>query len=245
VIEAVNLRKTHGAVCSVDGVSFSIHGGETVGLFGPNGSGKSSLLRLLLGIDRPTAGSVLYHGVDFAAAVRHGFQARLITADAIGPLGMSAARHMGILARLAGLTHGAAEYALDRVGLADRSRSNAASFSMGMRQRLALACGWLGECDFLVMDEPTNSLDAGGPSQVTDLARHVASGGGAVLIASHDAALLATTCDCILIIEHGRVSDEIRLAGGVDDVAGFGTPPGEGVLDALRASVRPSKGHLS
>lgn len=211
ILSVRSLSKRHGRDAVVDAVSFDVARGETIGLLGPNGAGKSSLLRAILRLDHADSGVALFDGKPFTQAVRDGFRARLIVDGVTSPDRRTVRRHLEILCRLEGISIAAARPALAQVGLEYAAHKRIAHCSSGMKQRLGIATGWLAGCDLLVMDEPTNSLDADGPRLIWDLSSSIAAAGGATIIASHDVGLIARCCSRVHILNCGGIAATVDL----------------------------------
>jgi ABC-2 type transport system ATP-binding protein len=203
------LTKRYGDFLAVDGASFELATGTVTAFLGPNGAGKTTTLRLLLGLAKATGGSVLIMGRRYREIEQsmHVVGALLESGDF--DLGRSGRNHLRILALAADVGLGRVDEVLELVGLRDTAKRPVKTYSLGMRQRLALAAALLGEPRLLVLDEPGNGLDPGGMHWLRSFLRQFAAGGGAVLVASHDLAEVAQLADRILIIDHGRiVADE-------------------------------------
>lgn len=224
-----HVTKRYGREVVVNDVSMTVGPGEVVGLLGPNGAGKSSLMRIVLGLDRASAGSVLHEGRPLAWAVAHGYRAVLVADSASGPPRRSIAQHLSVLCALEGIDASVVPKALDAVQLGRVARRRIGQCSSGMKQRLGLAVGYLAPCQLLVLDEPTATLDPWGPEIVRDLVGRVTAGGGSVLIASHAVDLLATVCDRVVVVRSGAICGQ--LSGLSDD------PDVDNRLNRLRREV--------
>lgn len=212
MLRASGLSKRAGGTLAVDRVDFTVDRGEIVGVFGSNGAGKSTLLRLLLNIDRPSHGTVAADGASMRDAVGRGFRATLIADGVSSPGSRRVVDHLRLLATLAGTPLDGVAAALARVDLTKAAHKRISRCSAGMKQRLGLAVGWLAGWDLLVLDEPTNSLDSTGPALVSDLAHHIASNGGGVLLVTHDLDLLFRTCTRAVGLRAGRIVGSIDLS---------------------------------
>jgi ABC-2 type transport system ATP-binding protein len=215
-IEVEHLRKRYGKVAAVDDLSFTVRAGAVTGFLGPNGAGKTTTLRILLGLARPTAGTATIFGQQFktlADPVRTVGAALEISGFHPGRSGRN---HLRSLAMLAGLPDTRVEEVLKLVELTDAADRRAGKYSMGMRQRLALAATLLGDPQLLVLDEPANGLDPQGIRWLRDFLRSLAAEGRTVLISSHVLAEVAQTVDEVIVIHRGRLVDE----GSVDRLAG-------------------------
>ena len=214
-IAARGLRKTYHSTTAVEEVSFSVARGRVLGLLGPNGAGKTTSMRMLLGLVSPDAGEALIEGRPYA---RLDDPARTVGAvlDAGGlHPGRTARQHLRIAAALAGIGDARVRPLLDETGLADAADRPMRTYSLGMRQRVALATALLGEPSVLVLDEPANGLDPAGTRWLRDLLHAFAQRGGAVLLSSHILAEVAQVAHDVVVIDHGRV-----VGGGrVDELA--------------------------
>lgn len=234
MIRAEGLRRSFGGVVAVDDVSFRVDEGEVVGFLGPNGAGKTSTIRMLLGLLRPSAGSVAVDGpVGYLPESFAGYDA------------LSVRSYLRFFCRLRGLD--AADEitpALDAADLTDLARRPIGRLSKGQRQRVGIAQAIMGTPSSLVLDEPTIGLD---PAQVVDaraVLRRAADDGAAVLVSTHLLAEAAATCDRIIVIVDGAVVAEerpgsgseleerfLRLVGRAqlgEDVSGAGGPTDDG-----------------
>jgi len=209
-IQVAGLCKKFGHVAAVEDVSFSVSYGRITGFLGPNGAGKTTTLRMILGLIRPDAGTAAIDGNPYAKLAS---PARTVGAllDAAAHPGRTGRDHLRVLAAAAGLPRHRAAQLLDLAGLAPAARQRAGRYSLGMRQRLALAAALLGDPQILVLDEPANGLDPQGIRWLRDLLRTLAADGRAVLVSSHILAEVAQTADDIVVISRGRTVAEAPL----------------------------------
>ena len=205
MIEAIGLSKHYGAKTAVDNVSFTVRPGQVTGFLGPNGAGKSTTMRMIVGLDRPSAGHVTVNGKryqDHTAPLRE--VGVLLDAKAVHT-GRSALNHLLAV----GATHGIGRKRVDEVialtGLQSVANKRVGGFSLGMGQRLGLAAALLGDPATLVLDEPVNGLDPEGVMWVRQLTRHLAAEGRTVLLSSHLMSEMAQTADHIIVLGRGRV----------------------------------------
>jgi ABC-2 type transport system ATP-binding protein len=199
------LTKDFGATRAVDDLSFEIHPGRVVGLLGPNGSGKTTTLRMLLGLVAPTSGQALIGGRIYADIADPGrVIGAVLEARAFHP-GRSARDHLRVLATEAGIPGGRVDQVLELVGLAEKARDRAGSFSLGMGQRLSLAAALLGDPGVLILDEPTNGLDPAGIRWLRLLLRDLAGEGRTVVVSSHALGEVQQAADEVLILDAGRL----------------------------------------
>jgi len=212
VITVEELTKRFGDLVAVDGLSFEVDQGTVVGFLGPNGAGKTTTLRMLLGLVTPTAGTARIQGRPYrelAAPLRH--VGAVLEASSFHP-GRTARNHLRVVAIAAGLPRARADDVLAQVGLDQAADRRVGGFSLGMRQRLALATAMLGDPEVLVLDEPANGLDPEGIHWLRGLLRHLADQGRTVLVSSHVLAEVAQTVDQVVIIAHGRLVTQSTLA---------------------------------
>jgi ABC-2 type transport system ATP-binding protein len=198
------LSKRFGGVHAVDGLSFTVEPGAVTGFLGPNGSGKTTTLRMILGLVAPSAGEARINGVPFGELTE---PARVVGAvlEAQGFHPARTARaHLLACAAAIGVPDGAVEHALGTVGLGDAGERAVGGYSLGMRQRLALAVALLGDPQVLVLDEPGNGLDPEGIAWLRAFLRAFAAQGRSVLVSSHLLAEVEQTADHLVVISRGR-----------------------------------------
>jgi len=238
VIEARDLSKDYGDKRAVDGLSFTVRPGIVTGFLGPNGSGKSTTMRLILGLDAPTAGDVSVNGKSYRdlAAPLHEVGA-LLEARSVHT-GRSAYNHLLALAQTHGIPRRRVDELIDLVGLHDVARKRAGKFSLGMGQRLGIASALLGDPSTVMLDEPVNGLDPEGIHWMRNLLRGLAAEGRTVFVSSHLMSEMALTADHLIVIGRGRKiadtsTDEFlsRASGSVVRVRS----PQSGRLEALLA----------
>jgi ABC-2 type transport system ATP-binding protein len=212
MIVAQGLTKTYGAKTAVDGISFTVEPGRVTGFLGPNGAGKSTTMRMILGLDRPTAGTVTVNGhryQDSPAPLRE--VGALLEARALHP-GRSARNHLRWLAVSNGLPTTRVDDVLDLVGLESVADQRVGRFSLGMGQRLGIAVALLGSPPVVVLDEPVNGLDPEGIRWVRTLARQLAEEGRTVFISSHLMSEMALTADHLVVIGRGTVLADCSMS---------------------------------
>ncbi|MFF4845219.1 ABC transporter ATP-binding protein [Streptomyces collinus] len=220
MIEAQQLTKRYGEKTAVDGLDFTVKPGTVTGFLGPNGAGKSTTMRMIVGLDAPTSGSVTVNGHRYA---RHQAPLQevgaLLEAKSIHP-GRSAYNHLRALA----LTHGIPGRRVDEVvelaGLGSVAKQRAGAFSLGMGQRLGIAAALLGDPQTVMLDEPVNGLDPEGVLWIRNLLTSLAAEGRTVFVSSHLMSEVALVADHLIIVGRGRmladttVRDLVREAGG-------------------------------
>ncbi|MEU5992764.1 ATP-binding cassette domain-containing protein [Spirillospora sp. NPDC047418] len=219
MIEVNGLTKRYGDVLAVNDLSFTVPPGQVTGFLGPNGAGKSTTMRMILGLNRPTAGTATVQGRPFGqrrAGLHH--VGALLDAGDVHP-GRSAAAHLSALARGNGLPARRVRQVLEEVGLAQVARRRVGGFSLGMRQRLGIAAALLGDPPVLMFDEPVNGLDPEGVRWVRGLFRSLAAEGRTVLVSSHLMSEMQNTADRLVVVGQGELIAEETVA----DFAARGT----------------------
>jgi ABC-2 type transport system ATP-binding protein len=205
LIEFTGLTKRYRHVTAVDDLTFALAPGRVTGFVGANGAGKTTTMRMLLGLARPTSGSVTIDGATYADLpdpIRS--VGAMVDPDVFHPR-RSARNVLRTIARVADIDDARVDEVLGLVGLTGAARRRAGGFSMGMRQRLALAAALLGDPETLVLDEPANGLDPEGVHWLRHLIRGMAAEGRTVFVSSHLLAELAQTVDNVVIISNGRL----------------------------------------
>ncbi|MEU9993638.1 ATP-binding cassette domain-containing protein [Streptomyces sp. NPDC048045] len=220
MIDVQQLTKRYGEKTAVDGLDFTVKPGTVTGFLGPNGAGKSTTMRVIVGLDAPTSGSVTVNGQRYA---RHQAPLQevgaLLEAKSIHP-GRSAYNHLRALA----LTHGIPRRRVDEVielaGLGSVAKKRAGAFSLGMGQRLGIAAALLGDPQTVMLDEPVNGLDPEGVLWIRNLLTSLAAEGRTVFVSSHLMSEVALVADHLIVVGRGRlladttVQDLVREAGG-------------------------------
>jgi ABC-2 type transport system ATP-binding protein len=205
LIEAVGLTKRYGAKTAVYNLSFQVRPGAVTGFLGPNGSGKSTTMRLILGLDAPTAGSVTVNGKSYRehAAPLHEAGA-LLEARSVHT-GRSAYNHLLALAQTHGIPRRRVDEMIDLVGLHDVAKKRAGQFSLGMGQRLGIAAALIGDPQTVMLDEPVNGLDPEGIHWIRNLLKGLAAEGRTVFVSSHLMSEMALTADHLIVVGRGRL----------------------------------------
>jgi ABC-2 type transport system ATP-binding protein len=205
VIEAHGLAKRYGDKLAVDDLTFTVRPGVVTGFLGPNGAGKSTTMRLIVGLDRPTTGTVTVGGRPYAEhpAPLHEVGA-LLEAKAVHT-SRSAFNHLRALAATHGIPRSRVDAVIELVGLPEVAHRRAGGFSLGMGQRLGIAAALLGDPAVLLFDEPVNGLDPEGVRWVRDLLRGLAAEGRTVFVSSHLMSEMALTAEQVIVIGRGRL----------------------------------------
>ncbi len=205
MIAAQHLTKRYGAKVAVDDVGFEVRPGLVTGFLGPNGAGKSTTMRMIVGLDRPDAGSVTVSGVPYRELRSPLTEVgALLDAKAWHP-GRTAERHLLGLAATHGIGKARVREVLELTGLEAVARKRVGGFSLGMGQRLGIAAALLGDPHTLILDEPVNGLDPEGVAWVRRLLRSLAGEGRAVLLSSHLMSEMAQVADRVVVLGRGRV----------------------------------------
>ncbi|MEU0369993.1 ABC transporter ATP-binding protein [Streptomyces sp. NPDC006283] len=211
MIEAVGLTKRYGAKTAVYNLSFQVRPGAVTGFLGPNGAGKSTTMRMILGLDRPTAGQVTIGGRPFRQLPNAPRQVgALLDAKAVHG-GRTARNHLLSLAQLSGIPARRVDEVLGVVGLQDVARKRSKGFSLGMGQRLGIAAALLGDPQVLLFDEPVNGLDPEGILWVRNLMKQLASEGRTVFVSSHLMSEMALTADHLIVIGRGQLMADMSV----------------------------------
>lgn len=217
VIELDGLTKRFGQLTAVDHLSFAIEPGQVVGFLGPNGAGKTTSLRMLLGLVAPTSGTATINGQPYAALADPLHVVGAALESSLAYPGRTARNHLRIHALAGGVPTSRVDELLGLVELTAAAERRVGQFSLGMRQRLALATALMAEPEILILDEPANGLDPEGIHWLRRLLRNLANEGRSVLVSSHLLAEMAQTVDRVVILDHGRLVANAPLAQLVGD----------------------------
>ena len=242
MIEATGLVKRYGAKTAVAGVDFTVRPGTVTGFLGPNGAGKSTTMRMIVGLDAPTAGSVTVNGKRYREhrAPLHEVGA-LLEAKA-AHRGRTARNHLRVLAATHGIPDRRVDEVIDLAGLGEVARHRVGGFSLGMGQRLGIAAALLGDPATLILDEPVNGLDPDGVRWVRTFVRELAAEGRTVLLSSHLMSEMAQTADHVIVLGRGRVLADMPIhqliAGGGSRVT-IASPRAAELVPILRSRGRP------
>jgi ABC-2 type transport system ATP-binding protein len=242
-IEFEGLSKRFGKVEAVRDLSFSVEAGRVTGFLGPNGAGKSTTLRILLGLVHPNAGVASFGGVSYEQLPHPSGHVGAVLEEASFHPGRSGRNHLRVLAAAGSHPEARVGEVLDLVELSGAADRRVKGYSMGMRQRLAIAAALLGDPEVLILDEPTNGLDPPGIRWMRDLVRGEAARGRAVLVSSHLLSEVAQSVDDVVVISHGV----LRGSGTLESVLGGSDGPmtrvrsadGDRLAGALRAAGHP------
>jgi ABC-2 type transport system ATP-binding protein len=212
MITVSHLTKTYRRTTVVEDLSFELAAGRITGFVGPNGAGKSTTMRMMVGLARPDAGEVTYGGAHWAE-LRHPARTVGVVLDAraVHP-GRSARNHLRAMAAVGSLPVARVDEVLHAVGLGSAADRRVGGFSLGMRQRLAIAGALLGEPEVLMLDEPANGLDPDGIRWLRTMLTRFAADGGTVFVSSHFIAELATFAHDLVVVGNGRLITAEPLA---------------------------------
>lgn len=214
ILSIKNLNKRYGAIQAVKNVSLEIHKGNVYGILGPNGSGKSTTLGIVLNVVNKTSGEYRWFG------------GTMQTHDALKKVGaiierpnfypyMTAAENLRLVCKIKGINYTKVPEKLHLVGLMERKDSKFSTFSLGMKQRLAIASALLNDPEILILDEPTNGLDPQGIHHIRDIIKQIAAQGTTILLASHLLDEVEKVCSHVLVLRKG----EILYSGSVDGMS--------------------------
>ena len=221
MITAEGLVKRYGAKTAVNDISFTVRPGQVTGFLGPNGAGKSTTMRMIVGLDRPSEGSVTVNGKPYAAhrAPLHEVGA-LLDAKAVHT-GRTAYNHLLAMAATHGIGASRVREVIEMTGLESVARKRVGGFSLGMGQRLGIAAAMLGDPSTLILDEPVNGLDPEGVLWVRQFVRHLASEGRTIFLSSHLMSEMALTADHLIVLGRGEIIADAPVA----DIIAGGTRP--------------------
>jgi ABC-2 type transport system ATP-binding protein len=211
MLEVVDLTKRYGDVHAVDGVTFTARPGVVTGFLGPNGAGKTTTMRMILGLDRPTSGSIRVNGRSYlkSSAPLHELGA-LLDAKAVDK-GRSARNHLRAIGATVGVGTTRVDDVLELVGLTEVARRSAGSYSLGMGQRLGIASALLADPSVVMLDEPVNGLDPDGILWIRNLLKRLAAEGRTVFVSSHLMSEMEQTAEHLIVIGRGRVLADLSM----------------------------------
>jgi ABC-2 type transport system ATP-binding protein len=237
MIEAVGLTKRYGKTLAVNNLSFSVAGGEVTGFLGPNGAGKSTTMRMILGLDNPTAGSVRIGGKlyrELKDPLRT--VGALLDAKWVHP-NRSARAHLQWMARSNKIPAARVDEVLETVGLTSVAGKRAGGFSLGMSQRLGIAAALLGDPEVLLFDEPVNGLDPEGILWIRKFMHRLADDGRTVLVSSHLLSEMALTASQLVVIGKGQLISQSSTADFISRAAENTVKVRSPQLPALRSAL--------
>jgi len=204
ILSINNLNKRYGRIHAVKNVSLEIQKGNVYGILGPNGSGKSTTLGIVLNVVNKTSGEYSWFGGTVQTHEALKKVGAIIERPNFYPY-MSAQENLELVCKIKGINYSKIEEKLDIVGLTERKDSKFRTFSLGMKQRLAIASALLNDPEILILDEPTNGLDPQGIHQIRDIIKHIASQGTTILLASHLLDEVEKVCSHVLVLRKGEI----------------------------------------
>ena len=207
VLKTTNLSKQYGNLTAVKRLNFAVQKGEVLGIVGPNGSGKTTLFSMLLNLIQPSSGSIKIFGETNLERIKKQLGATLDISFFYPYL--SAYDHLKIAAKIKGVSTKNIRPKLELVGLWGRHQDAVKKYSMGMKQRLAIAIALLNDPKLLILDEPTNGLDPQGIMEVRQIIQDTAKNGATILVSSHILSEIEKTCTRILMLKKGKLVQEI------------------------------------
>src|SRR4051794_20022025 len=205
MIAARNLTKRYGPKTAVDGITFTVEPGRVTGFLGPNGAGKSTTMRMIMGLDRPTAGTVSVNGKAYVNHHSPPTEVRALLEARAVPPGRSPPNPLRAIAATPGFGEKRVDEVISMTGLDAVAKRRVGGFSLGMGQRLGIAAALIGDPRTLILDEPVNGLDPEGVLWVRNLVRYLASEGRTIFLSSHLMSEMALTADHLLVIGRGRI----------------------------------------
>jgi ABC-2 type transport system ATP-binding protein len=240
MIEVDRVTKRYGEKVAVENLTFTVRPGIVTGFLGPNGAGKSTTMRMIVGLDAPTAGSVAVNGRSYRSfrAPLHEVGA-MLEARAIHT-GRSAYHHLLAMAQTHGIARSRVDEVIDLVGLRDVARKRVGGFSLGMGQRLGIAAALLGDPGTLILDEPGNGLDPEGILWIRNLLRGLAAEGRTVFLSSHLMGEIAQTAEHVIVVGRGRLIadtsvEDLVAQASLDAAVRVRTPDATALRGALVA----------
>ena len=238
MIEASSLTKRYGSTTVVDSLDFEVKSGIVTGFLGPNGAGKSTTMRMMVGLDKPSAGHATIDGKHYSEYKQPLRKVgTLLDAKWVHP-NRSAASHLKWVAATNGIPSKRVDEVLGLVGLSDVAGKKAGKFSLGMGQRLGLAGALLGDPEVLILDEPVNGLDPEGIRWVRSFVRTLAAEGRTVLISSHLLSEMAQTADHLVVIGQGRLIANTSTHEFIKSASETHTIVRSDHLDELRGALK-------
>src|SRR5450631_993606 len=206
MIAIESVTRTYGSFTAVDDVSFTARPGRVTGFLGPNGAGKSTTMRIIVGLTRPTSGTVTISGRSYVDLPNPGLEVGVLLDASAQHAGRTGREILTIAQRFMGLPRSRVEQMLDLVSLTPQEASRRVrDYSLGMRQRLGIATALIGDPEVLILDEPANGLDPAGIRWMRGLLRDHADRGGTVLLSSHLLREIEVVADDLVLIGNGRV----------------------------------------
>ena len=219
MIKAEALTKKYSAKLAVDELSFTVQPGMVTGFLGPNGAGKSTTMRMIVGLDAPSSGTVTVNGRRYAGHARPLHEVGVLLEARAIHTGRSARNHLLSMAATEGISRKRVDDVIGMVGLGDVAGRRAGAFSLGMGQRLGIASALLGDPETLILDEPVNGLDPDGVRWIRHLLTELADEGRTVFLSSHLMSEMALTADHIILVGRGRLLRDQSMADFIADAS--------------------------
>ncbi len=245
MIEAHGLTKRYERTLAVDDLSFTVRPGLVTGFLGPNGAGKTTTMRLILGLDRPTAGTVTIDGRPHRQAASPMREVGALIDARAAHGGRSARNHLLCLAQTNGISPRRVGEVLDIVGLSEVAGKRSKGFSLGMSQRLGIAAALLGDPQVLMFDEPVNGLDPEGILWIRGLMRSLAAEGRVVFVSSHLMSEMENTADHLIVVGRGRLIADCGMAEFIDRSSGQAVIVRTPSQDVLARAITAAGGSVS
>jgi ABC-2 type transport system ATP-binding protein len=212
ILNINKLTKHYGSIHAVDNLDLEVERGSVYGILGPNGSGKTTTLGMVLDVIRPTAGSFSWFGYPPSKEDRKKIGA-ILEVPVFYPY-LSAFKNLQLICKIKGISDDGIDGVLEMVSLSERKHSRFRTYSLGMKQRLAIGAALLGDPEVLILDEPTNGLDPKGIAEIRNLIIRIAKKGTTIILASHILDEVQKTCSHVAVLENGKK----RYSGRVDEV---------------------------
>jgi ABC-2 type transport system ATP-binding protein len=219
VIEARGLTKRYGDTLAVNDLTFTVRPGIVTGFLGPNGAGKSTTMRMILGLDAPSAGHVLVNGKAYAEHARPLHEVGALLEARAVHTGRSARNHLLAMAATTGIGRDRVRDVIEMVGLTEVAGRRAGAFSLWMGQRLGIATALLADPQTLILDEPVHGLDPDGLRWIRNLLRQLADEGRTVFLSSHLMSEMALTADHVIVVGRGRLLRDQSMADFIADAS--------------------------
>ncbi|WP_105972493.1 ABC transporter ATP-binding protein [Streptomyces geranii] len=237
MIEVQQLTKRYGDKTAVDNLTFTVRPGRVTGFLGPNGAGKSTTMRMIIGLDRPTSGTVTVNSKRYAQH-RAPLQeiGSLLEARSVHP-GRTALAHLMALAHTHGIPRHRVDEVIELAGLTSVAHKRAGAFSLGMGQRLGIAAALLGDPEIIMLDEPVNGLDPEGVLWVRNLLSGLAAEGRTVMLSSHLMSETALIADQLVVIGRGRLLADTTVEEFIQRAGGRGVKVATTEPERLRAAL--------
>jgi ABC-2 type transport system ATP-binding protein len=245
MIEVRGLTKRYERTLAVDDLSFTVRPGLVTGFLGPNGAGKTTTMRLILGLDRPTAGTVTIDGRPHRRAASPMREVGALIDARAAHGGRGARNHLLCLAQTNAISSRRVDEVLDIVGLSEVAGKRSKGFSLGMSQRLGIAAALLGDPQVLMFDEPVNGLDPEGILWIRSLMRSLAAEGRVVFVSSHLMSEMENTADHLIVVGRGRLIADCGVAEFIDRSSGQAVLVRTPSQDVLARAVAAAGGSVS